>query len=89
MTAVSALNHSKQGLWRWGTGAAGPISVQPAAEGYCQFIQCWRLPFVYLLDTAKAQLSPDSAQAGSDLTHTAVFQKSPSLVNGIIFETPL
>lgn len=84
MTAVSALNHSKQCLGREGTGAAEPISVQPPAKGYSQFIQCWCLPFVYLLDTAKSQVSPDSAQAGSDLVHTAVFQRPHILVNGII-----
>lgn len=90
MTAVSAVNHSKQCLGRRGCiGAAGPISVQPAAKGYSQFIQCWCLPFVYLLDADKTQVFPDSAQAGSDLTNTAVFQRAHSLVNGIVIENTL
>lgn len=89
MTAVSALNHSKHCLQRGGIGAAGPMSAPPAAEGYSQFMQCWCLPFVYLLDTAKTQVSPDSDQAGSDLTHIAVFQKPHSLVKCIITKTTL
>lgn len=46
-------------------------------------------PLFTCLDTAKTEVSPESAQAGSDLTHTAVFQRPLSLVNGITIETAL